>query len=106
MLIHKLTKIIKQEVDDNISFIEYDHPFSGRPRSQVILTFKEQKTRVSIVQISDASKMYVCIISRKGKKTEEQKEISPFGGLEDLTIEEIDKNIRDYPYVLSKLKDC
>ena len=43
---------------------------------------------------------------RKGKKTDEQKEISPFGGLEDLTIEEIDKNIRDYPYVLSKLKDC
>ena len=54
MLIHKLTKIIKQEVDDNISFVECDHPFSGKPRSQIILVFKEQKTRVSIVQISDA----------------------------------------------------
>ena len=43
---------------------------------------------------------------RPKKSEEEQKEISPFGGLEDLTIEEIDKNIRDYPYVLSKLKDC
>ena len=75
MLIHKLTKIIKQDTDDNISFVECDHPFSGRPRSQVILTFKEQKTRVSIVQISDASKMYICIISRKGKKAE-----GDFGG--------------------------
>lgn len=43
MLIHKLTKIIKQDTDDNISFVERDHPFSGRSRSQVILTFKEQK---------------------------------------------------------------
>lgn len=67
MLIHKLTKIIKQDVDDNISFVERDHPFSGVARSQVILTFKEQKTKVSIVQTSDVSKMYVCIISRKVK---------------------------------------
>jgi hypothetical protein len=75
MLIHRLTKIIKQDTDDNISFVECDHPFSGVARSQVILTFKEQKTRVSVVQISDASKMYICIISRKGKKTE-----GDFGG--------------------------
>lgn len=75
MLIHKLTKIIKQDVDDNISFVERDHPFSGRSRSQVILTFKEQKTTVSVVQISEMSKLYVCIISRKGKKTE-----GDFGG--------------------------
>lgn len=70
MLIHKLTKIIKQDVDDNISFVECDHPFSGRSCSQVILTFKEQKTTVSVVQISEMSKLYVCIISRKGKKTD------------------------------------
>lgn len=75
MLIHRLTKIIKQDTDDNINFFEYDHPFSGRSRSQVILTFKKQKTTVSVVQISDASKMYVCIISHKGKKTE-----GDFGG--------------------------
>lgn len=67
MLIHRLTKIIKQDVDDNISFVERDHPFSGRSRSQVILTFKEQKTTVSIVQISEMSKLYVCIINRKVK---------------------------------------
>lgn len=67
MLIHRLTKIIKQDVDDNISFVERDHPFSGVARSQVILVFKEQKTKVSIVQTSDNSKMYVCIISRKVK---------------------------------------
>lgn len=75
MLIHKLAKLIKTVNDDNVVFVERDHPFSGKPRSQVILTFKEQKTRVSIVQISDASKMYVCIISRKGKKTD-----GDFGG--------------------------
>ncbi len=75
MLIHRLTKIIKQDVDNNINFVERDHPFSGVSRSQVILTFKEQKTRVSVVQTSDASKMYVCIISRKGKTTE-----GDFGG--------------------------
>lgn len=75
MLIHKLTKIIKQDVDDNISFVECDHPFSGRSCSQVILTFKEQKTTVSVVQISEMSKLYVCIISRKGKKTD-----GDFGG--------------------------
>lgn len=72
MVIHELTKIIKQDADENISFVERDHPFSGVARSQVILTFKEQKTKVSIVQTSDASKMYVCIISRKVKgKTSE-----------------------------------
>lgn len=75
MLIHKLTKVIKQDTDDNISFVECDHPFSGVARSQVILIFKEQKTKVSIVQISEMSKLYVCIISRKGKKAE-----GDFGG--------------------------
>ena len=40
------------------------------------------------------------------KKKNEQKEVPPFGGLEDLTVEEIDKNIEDYPYVLNKLKEC
>ena len=67
MLIHRLTNVIKQDTDNNISFVERDHPFSGRLRSQVVLTFKKQKTKVSIVQTSDASKMYVCIISRKVK---------------------------------------
>ncbi len=28
------------------------------------------------------------------------------GGLEDVTEEEIIKNIRDYPFVMGKLKDC
>jgi addiction module RelB/DinJ family antitoxin len=34
------------------------------------------------------------------------REVSPYGGLEDLTDEQIEKNIRDYPYVMGKLKDC
>lgn len=75
MLIHRLTKIIKQDTDDNINFFECDYPFSGVARSQIILVFKEQKTKVSVVQTSDASKLYVCIISHKGKKTE-----GDFGG--------------------------
>ena len=40
-----------------------------------------------------------------GKKPD-PKAIPPFGGLEFITDEEIDKNIRDYPYVVGKLKDC
>lgn len=75
MLIHRLTKIIKQDTDDNIDFFECDYPFSGVARSQIILVFKEQKTKVSVVQTSDTSKLYVCIISHKGKKTE-----GDFGG--------------------------
>lgn len=43
---------------------------------------------------------------RKSKKKSDSKEVSPYGGLEDLTDEEIEKNIRDYPYVMGKLKDC
>lgn len=42
----------------------------------------------------------------KSKKKSVPKEISPYGGLEDLTDEEIEKNIKDYPYVMGKLKDC
>jgi hypothetical protein len=34
------------------------------------------------------------------------KEVSTYGGLEDLTDEQIEKNIQDYPYVMGKLKDC
>ena len=34
------------------------------------------------------------------------REVSPYGGLEGLTDEQIEKNIRDYPYVMGKLKDC
>ncbi len=34
------------------------------------------------------------------------KDVPPFGGLESITEEEILKNIRDYPYVMGKLKDC
>ena len=32
--------------------------------------------------------------------------IDSFGGLLDLTDEQIEKNIRDFPYVMGKLKDC
>ena len=39
-------------------------------------------------------------------KIPDLKAVPPFGGLEFITDEEIDKNIRDYPYVMGKLKDC
>lgn len=65
MLIHKLAKLIKTIDDDNVVFVERDHPFSGVAGSQLLLTFKEQRLKVSIVQMSDAAKLYVCIIGRK-----------------------------------------
>lgn len=34
------------------------------------------------------------------------KEVPTFGGLEYATEEDILKNIRDYPFVMGKLKDC
>ena len=37
---------------------------------------------------------------------EEKRKNSPYGGLEDLTEEEILENIKRYPYVMNKLKDC
>lgn len=42
----------------------------------------------------------------KPKESSAPKEISLYGGLEDLTDEQIEKNIRDYPYVMGKLKEC
>lgn len=43
---------------------------------------------------------------QRKKQTYDGSAVSPWGGLEDLTQEEIDENIRKYPYVLGKLKDC
>lgn len=43
---------------------------------------------------------------RKTEKKPDQPEVLPYGGLESITEEEIEKNIRDYPYVMNKLKDC
>ena len=42
----------------------------------------------------------------KSKRKSITKEVSPYGGLESLTDEQIEKNIKDYPYVMGKLKDC
>jgi hypothetical protein len=42
----------------------------------------------------------------KPKESPAPKEISSYGGLEDLTDEQIEKNIRDYPYVMGRLKEC
>ncbi len=43
---------------------------------------------------------------KKTEKRPDPKAVPPFGGLESITDEEIDKNIEDYPYVMGKLKNC
>lgn len=40
------------------------------------------------------------------KKNEKTKKVPTYGGLEFLTDEQIEKNIKKYPYVMGKLKDC
>ena len=43
----------------------------------------------------------------KSVKKSETEVVPPFGGLEyDIPDEVIDKDIKDYPYVMGKLKDC
>ena len=65
MLIHKLTKFIVNNADNNVIIDIGDHPFSGVTDSQVILTFKKQRLKISIVQMSEQAKLYVCIIAKK-----------------------------------------
>lgn len=65
MLIHKLTKFIVNNADNNVIIDVGDHPFSGIADSQVILTFKKQKLKISVVQMTEKSKLYVCIIAKK-----------------------------------------
>ena len=40
------------------------------------------------------------------KRLEVRKSTMPYGGLETLTDEEILENIRKFPYVMSRLRDC
>lgn len=44
-------------------------------------------------------------MSGKHDQRAASKDVSPYGGLENLTDEQIEKNIRDYPYVMSRLKE-
>ncbi len=52
--------------------------------------------------------MYICGPDDGVCMPEEQvqNDVLPFGGIESITEEEILENIRDYPYVMGKLKDC
>lgn len=44
--------------------------------------------------------------TEKTEKKPDPRNVPPFGGLEfDITEEDILKDIRDYPYVMGKLKD-
>ena len=43
----------------------------------------------------------------KSEKIDDPKDVPSFGGLEyDIPDEVIEKDIRDYPYVMGKLKEC
>ena len=42
----------------------------------------------------------------KTKTPKTENDLLPYGGLEELTDEQIEKNIKDFPYVMGKLKDC
>lgn len=65
MLIHELTEYINQHKDDNIKVVVKQHPLSGVENSQVLLTFKRQKVKISLAQFSPEGYMYLCIISKK-----------------------------------------
>ena len=65
MLIHKLTEYIKNQNDDNIKIVVGQHPLSGMEDSQVLLTFKQQKVKISLSQFSPEGYMYLCIIAKK-----------------------------------------
>ena len=53
MLIHKLTKFIVNNADNNVILDVGDHPFSGIADSQVILIFKKQRLKISVVQMTE-----------------------------------------------------
>lgn len=65
MLIHELTEYINEHKDDNIKVVVKQHPLSGVENSQVLLTFKQQKVKISLAQFSPEGYMYLCIIAKK-----------------------------------------
>ena len=65
MLIHELTNYINEHKDDNIKVVVKQHPLSGVENSQVLLTFKRQKVKISLAQFSPEGYMYLCIIAKK-----------------------------------------
>lgn len=65
MLIHDLTDYINQHKDDNIKVVVKQHPLSGVENSQVLLTFKQQKVKISLAQFSPEGYLYLCIIAKK-----------------------------------------
>lgn len=65
MLIHELTEYINQHKNDNIKVVVKQHPLSGVENSQVLLTFKQQKVKISLAQFSPEGYMYLCIIAKK-----------------------------------------
>lgn len=60
------------------------------------------------ILLSDVFNLHLNLSSMFGKteKKPKARDDTPYGGLDEVTDEEIDRNIRDYPYVLGKLKKC
>lgn len=65
MLIEELTKLLKSNPDDNIKVTVGAHPFSSHATSQILLAFKQEKTKVSVTQLTENGNLYICIINRK-----------------------------------------
>ena len=65
MLIEELAKLLKSNPDDNIKVAIGAHPFSSYATSQILLTFKQEKIKVSVTQLTENGNLYICIINRK-----------------------------------------
>lgn len=65
MLIKELTNFLKENPNDNIKVAVGAHPFSTCTTSQILMTFKQEKTKVSVTQLTEKGNLYVCIINKK-----------------------------------------
>ena len=65
MLIQELANFLQKNPDDNIKVAIGAHPFSSHATSQMLLAFKQEKTKVSVTQLTENGNLYVCIINRK-----------------------------------------
>lgn len=65
MLIKELANFLKENPDNNIKVVVGAHPFSTYPTSQILMTFKKEKIKISVSQLTEKGNLYVCIINRK-----------------------------------------
>ena len=56
---------MKANPDDNVKVAVGAHPFSSLETSHILMTFKSEKIKVSVTQLTERGTLYVCLISRK-----------------------------------------